>query len=237
LMTKDTDEDTGKIAASVMSNRIISMVVTLGGLIFGAVFLVVSFTLPQMVLTLVSIVIIYSAASIVLLAYLCFNEETTWRLANWVIDLGERILRHRWPFSNLRTEIKKIFEAFHEGIELLVQNPKHLSLPSIFSVLAWYLDVLAVMLIFYSIGFRISFLEVIVVYSLTLSIQAIPLGVPAEIGLTEIIMTALFGAMGVPLGVSAAATILTRILTVWLRIIIGYVAVQWVGIKVLSKNH
>ena len=70
-----------------------------------------------------------------------------------------------------------------------------------------------------------------------LSIQAIPLGVPAEVGITEIIMTSLFAALSIPLGVSAAATVLIRILTVWFKILIGYVAVQWVGIKTIKANQ
>jgi uncharacterized membrane protein YbhN (UPF0104 family) len=48
----------------------------------------------------------------------------------------------------------------------------------------------------------------------------------------EIIITTLYAMLGVPLGISAAATILTRVITVWLRFFMGFVAFQWVGIKV-----
>ncbi len=49
-------------------------------------------------------------------------------------------------------------------------------------------------------------------------------------------MTTLYSLFGVPIGVSAAATVLIRVLTVWLRLLIGFVAVQWIGIKALMDS-
>ena len=49
-------------------------------------------------------------------------------------------------------------------------------------------------------------------------------------------MTTLFILFAIPSDVSAAATVLTRILTVWLRFFIGFVAVQWVGVKSLMDS-
>ena len=56
---------------------------------------------------------------------------------------------------------------------------------------------------------------------------------PGEVGLVEIVMTSLYGLLGVPVGISAAATVLIRVLTVWFRLLLGFVAVQWIGIKAL----
>jgi uncharacterized membrane protein YbhN (UPF0104 family) len=60
--------------------------------------------------------------------------------------------------------------------------------------------------------------------------------IPAEVGLAEIVMTSLFGLLGVEAGVAAAITIFIRHFTVWLRIIIGFVTVQWIDLKELAKN-
>jgi len=56
------------------------------------------------------------------------------------------------------------------------------------------------------------------------------------VGVVEIVMTSLYGLLGVEAGIAAAATVLIRLLTVWLRIIIGFVAVQWIDLKDLAKN-
>jgi len=70
---------------------------------------------------------------------------------------------------------------------------------------------------------------------LVIGIKAIPVGVPAEIGVTEIALTIIFGAFGVPLYISAAAVVLIRIMTVWFRLIIGFITFQFVGIKTMVE--
>jgi uncharacterized membrane protein YbhN (UPF0104 family) len=70
-----------------------------------------------------------------------------------------------------------------------------------------------------------------VVYSLLLAIKSIPIGIPAEVGIPEIFMITSFILFGIPEGISAAATILTRMITVWLRFLVGFIAVQWLGLR------
>ena len=45
-----------------------------------------------------------------------------------------------------------------------------------------------------------------------------------------------FMLFGIPPDVSAAVTVLTRILTVWLRFFIGFAAVQWLGVRGLMES-
>jgi uncharacterized membrane protein YbhN (UPF0104 family) len=47
-----------------------------------------------------------------------------------------------------------------------------------------------------------------------------------EVGLIEIIITSLYSMLSVPLSISAMATVLTRVITVWLRFFMGFVAFQ-----------
>jgi uncharacterized membrane protein YbhN (UPF0104 family) len=51
------------------------------------------------------------------------------------------------------------------------------------------------------------------------------------VGLPEITMTTIYTSLGVPAGISATATILTRLITLWLRFFIGFVAQQWLELK------
>jgi len=81
---------------------------------------------------------------------------------------------------------------------------------------------------------------VVIVYSLGCTLESIPLEIPAEVGLTKVVMIRLYTAFlrGMPdmadVGaLSAAAIFLTRILAVGLRFFIGFVAIQWVGARAL----
>ena len=143
----------------------------------------------------------------------------------------------------MRAEARKALTAFHQSIEVFRKHPRSLIRPLVFSTVAWLLSVLLSYLVFASLGQSVSFVMVMIVYSLSVTIQNIPLGVPGEVGLVEITMTELYALLffpiwGVPLQeakhISAAATVLIRGLTVWFRLLLGFLAVQWIGMKALS---
>jgi uncharacterized protein (TIRG00374 family) len=77
---------------------------------------------------------------------------------------------------------------------------------------------------------------IIIVYSISISLQGIPIGIPGEVGFMEIVMTNLYILLGVPVNISVAATVLTRIITLWFRLVVGYAVVQWIGIKTLMGS-
>jgi uncharacterized membrane protein YbhN (UPF0104 family) len=111
-----------------------------------------------------------------------------------------------------------------------------LILPLVFTVLAWFSDILIVVMVFLSLGsfgVTISLSAIVVVYSIAIAIEDIPVGVPWEIGPLEIVMTNLFALLGNlnAIGVFAVATFLIRILTVWVRMLVGGLMVQLLGIK------
>ncbi len=234
LMSKNSNVNSGKVVASIVSHRILSMTVTLGGLIISSVFFVLKYDPPQLILYFIIIVASCTVLSIILLGYLSVREKTTRKIVNWLIGLAARISRGRWELTSLRSKAQKMLKAFHQGIEILTRNPKALAGPVIFSIASWSLHVLVYFLVFTSIRFfEISLSEIIMVYSISVSLQTVPLGIPGEVGFMEFVMTTLYTLLGVPIVVSAAATVLTRVVTLWFKIIMGYAAVQWIGISVL----
>ncbi len=233
LMSKNSNANSGKVVASIVSHRILSMIITLGGLIISSVFFALKYNPPELILYFTIIIASCSALSIILLGYLSVRKQTTRKIVNWVISLAARISRGRWELTSLRSKAQKMLKAFHQGIDILTGNPKALSGPVVFSIASWSLNVLVYFLVFTSIGFEISLSAIIIVYSITVSLQTIPLGIPGEVGFMEFVMTTLYTLLGVPFAVSAAATVLTRVVTLWFKIIMGYAAVQWIGINVL----
>jgi uncharacterized protein (TIRG00374 family) len=238
LLSKSTGENTGKVVASLVVQRILSMIMTLSGLIAGSTFLIlIRYELPPTVLNFVIIVATYSAIATILVCYMCFKEQATWRIINWVLGLVESLFRGRWDLTRFRSQAQKILKVFHEGIVTLTKHPRGMVQPVIFSVATWFFEVLISLLVFASIGFNISLSAIsaiIIVYSLTATVQAIPLGIPAEVGVSEIVMTYLYTILTGNAAISASATVLTRIVTVWFRFLIGYVAAQWVGMEILT---
>ncbi len=234
LMSKESGENTGKVVASVVSHRILSMIVTLSTLIISSLsLLILQYELNSLVSILIVLVAIGTVASLILIVLLCIREQLTRKLIDLLLRFSVFISRGRLDIANLRFKAKKALDAFHQSIEILRRNPRNLVQPAIFSIISWLLGVLLSFIVYISLGHPVSFVPITIVYSITCTIQNIPMGVPGEVGFVEVVMTNLYGLLGVPYDISAAATVLIRFLTVWFKLLIGFVLVQRIGIKTL----
>lgn len=255
LMSKETGEterNTGKIAASLVSHRILNTVVVLGSLLGSCLFffVVLRYEIPEEPVLGMSIsnwillVTLGTAVTFFFLFALALKEEITQKIMDLLFKLVAVISRGRWRLTELKSKVQTALNAFHYAIKVLGRPPSSLAGPMIFAVMSWLFSLLVSSLVFVSLlGRPINFGIVVIVYSLTCAIQSIPLGIPAEVGLTEVVMISFYTAFlrGTP-GVldvgalSAAATFLIRLLTVGLRLFIGFVAIQWVGAKALTSG-
>jgi uncharacterized protein (TIRG00374 family) len=82
-----------------------------------------------------------------------------------------------------------------------------------------------------SLGFSVSWSIILITATIVLAVKSVPIGVPFEVGLPEITMTTLYVGLGVPGDISATATILSRIITLWFRFFVGFIAQQWLELK------
>jgi len=229
--------DPGKAAASVVTQRIFGMFLTIGTLALGAAYLLIfKIPFPSLIQSLILFVVAVTAIFLFLILVLCFKEKWTQKVIDKLIDFIEKISRRRWNLDVWRDNARKGVKAFYESLHAFKLKPLKLILPVIFSILSWFLGVSIYYLVFGAIGYVLNWAVLTIVYALVISLKSIPVGLPAEVGVTEIAMTMLFGAFGVPLHISAAATVLIRVLTVWLRFILGFGAIQWISIKTLLEN-
>ncbi len=240
LMSKEYGGNTGKIVASVISHRILATSVTIAGLVISSTYFAIYYKPPILILELVAIVSACSVIFIALLFCLSTRKEATEKIVNWFIKLLVRISRGHWKFENLKTSAVKTLSTFHEGIVVLSENPKGWIQPLAFSIFAWVSDSLIPVLVFLSLGpleTTISLSAIVIVYSISVAIHYIPI-VSGELGILEIVMTSLFTLLGNPqaIAVFAVATILIRLLTLWSRLFIGGLIVQFMGIKILMPS-
>ncbi|TET26719.1 MAG: flippase-like domain-containing protein [Candidatus Bathyarchaeum sp.] len=231
LMTKESGENTGKVVASVLGQRIISMVVTLIVLIVCSLSLFsLQYDIPALVSTLILLISVGTAIPLIFILLLCKKEQLSHRLIDLLLRFGVYISRGRLNLDSLRSKAKNALESFHQSIEILSKNPRSLVQPMFFSLVSYFLSILVSYFVFVSLGYTVSFVLLTIVYSLSRSLQTIPTMLPGEIGFIEIVMTSLYIALLGPqaAAVSAAATILTRVLWVWLRLPLGFIALQWI---------
>ena len=231
MLSKKADEDVGKIVASVVSQKIISMVVTIFLLIVGFGLLAVNYVLPQQVGVLFGVAVALSAASFLVVYFMSTSTKSTKALLNrLLIPVLSFFLGSRFNEEQFRADAEKFLNVFHEGIDTLRADKKALVRPVAFYLLSVTFDVSVVFFVFLSLGYPIPVDQVLIVYALTGTLAS--LGV-SFVGLTEIITSTAYQVLLIPLAVSFAVTLLTRIITLWFKLVVGYVTFQLAGVRIL----
>jgi len=236
LMSKNSGEDMGKVAASVVSHRILTMATMLFGIVIGSTLLFLWYETSQLVVNLMLFVAASTIVALFMMCYMSLKPRVTLKIAALIVRFLSFVSRGRWQLSRFKLELEETLTAFHRGIRILAERPKNLLAPILFSAVAFILDLSIPFFVLFSLGFPVSLSVVLIVYTIVGAIQTIPVGIPGEVGVTDVAMTSLYSLLGIPAGTSGAATVLTRILTVWLRIFVGYVALQWMGIATLERH-
>jgi len=237
MMTKGSGENAGKVVASVVGHRILSMIIPLGSLIFSFVLLYIrKIKVPVVVSGLTLLIIVGTFISLFFIFLFILKEKLAQRLIGSLLRFLGFVTRGRLNIDGIKTKAVKALSAFHDSIDTFRKNPKSLVPPILFSLTGWFFSILLSYLVFVSLGQQVDFVIIMVVHSISVTIQSIPIGIPAEVGVVDTAMTWLYGLLAVEFTVGAAATVLIQILRVWLRIAIGFVAVQVVGIKNLAED-
>ncbi len=231
LMNKDSSGNIGGITASIISHRVVSTIISFGGFLIGVILFNLSYEVGQLIQGLIITMLIGAMASIFFLIILCMKKELALKIVNSLLNFLHSILRGRWRLKHLKEKIPKILDSFYEGVKILRGHPKSFFLPIAFSIAAWISKLLITILVFISLSVEVPLSAIMVVFAITDTIQTIPLGIPGEVGVTEITMTVLYTAIGVSPIISATATILTRIVTMWFKLLVGGGMAQWVMFK------
>ena len=236
LVYTSTRENTGKIVASLVSHRILNMGITVAGLIISSIFLILQpKPIDPAVLTFVAIVVACAILVISLLTYLSSREKTTQKLLDWIFRLLKFISRGHWKLVRWKLGVQEMLREYHEGINMLRKYPKGIIPTIILSIAAWFSELLISLFVFSALHVEISIASLIVLYSINVAIPMVPLSF-SGIGITDTIMSLLYTFFGIAPDVSASVTLLTRIVTVWFKLILGYFAVHVVGVDILSRS-
>ncbi|MEM2092346.1 MAG: lysylphosphatidylglycerol synthase transmembrane domain-containing protein [Candidatus Bathyarchaeia archaeon] len=239
LVHRETRVSSGKIIASVVAHRIITTSITLGSLIFASALIILKYEVSTEALSLLLAVLLGSIFLIASLIYLSLKEGAVERLLGLPIKAIAFIFRGRINPLDLRDKVQRNLAHFYDGFKIFSRSWGALTRSAAYNFIAWLLHMSIYLLVFYALGFgeilqKIN--ETIIVYSISVAVQTIPVALP--LGLVEIVMTSLYTLFKIPIALSGTATLLIRIITFWLQILVGYAIAQWIGVKnLLSRNQ
>jgi len=237
LVNREQNGTAGKATASIVAQRLIGLSINIVLLSIGTVLLFVDNLLYGMMMWLILFLIVTMFIFLVLIMLLCRREKWTIGIIDALVKFAERITRGRWKLTKLREEAKEAAKAFHSAIKEYGHAPKTILAASAVSAMSWMFFLVVFYLTFLSIGYsQISWSAILVISSIFMAVKSIPIGVPFEVGLPEITLTTLLFFFGVPVQIAATATLLMRLLTLWVRFFIGFGAQQWLGIKEMTTS-
>ncbi len=234
LVTKEQGERTfGRVVASLVTHRLLGMSMNVGVLILGMTLLFTETTINPIIFNLILFLAFGITLTLLLIMFFSFKEQWSLKVIDWLVRAGKFISRGRWKgqLNKIKEEACEIAKSFHGSMNEFKHNPKALVLSLFYLGITWVLSLSIPYLVFMSLRFPVSWSIILITATIVLAVKSIPLGVPFEVGLPEITMTTLYTSLGVPAGISATATILTRLITLWLRFFVGFIAQQWLELK------
>lgn len=235
LAKKETNQNVGTTAAPIITSRILSTFVYTGGLLVGSLILVATQKMPLFLLGTLLLVSVGTIGMIGVVLYLTLKEGAADKLVSVIMALVKIVTKNTVKQEQQREKLRLSLYSFSEAFRTYKKRPSLLLKPMIYAVIAWLFTLLVYMMVFYSLNFTaISLVDLAMVYCVSSTVETITAGFP--VGAVEITMISLYSALGVPLVIAGAATTLTRLLTFWCQIIVGYPIFQFTGLKDLLKG-
>jgi uncharacterized protein (TIRG00374 family) len=232
-LARDSKVDAGKIGASVVGQKLFTMTLTIIALSLGLGLVLVNYSLPLMVTLLIATVLALSITALSIVYYVSNKPKATATLLTWAIKII-LFFRKRWNPENFKAKADNLLKEFHQGIHQLISKPKKLMQPIVFAVLSFISEVSVIFLTFAALGFPVPVDKVLIVFTLTGTLQTVGL---TFFGFPELIMTVSFSALLIPAPLAFSVTLLTRVVNLWFRLVVSYFALQWAGLKIIRRTH
>ena len=221
LLGRDPDIDGGRAVASVVAKNMYEAIFNLGNMVLGLILLLLNYTFEGTILIGIGGILLLLTLPLTILMVISFKPKGAKRAVNWFIRGTARLSRNRVNLSKFQVEIDKLLDDYHEGMKILIKNPKMLGQPMILSFFAWGFEILTLYLVFVSLGLFVPPDKVIIVRSIAGNVEAQGY---AFAGYAQIITTALYAALGIKIGLAASVGLLGGVVVFWLKTVISYVA-------------
>lgn len=228
----------GKVVASLVAHRLISMGIGVAAIVVGMGMLLVEKYghVDALIFNLSVLLVVATVFFLALLLILCAKQEWTIKIIDFGVGAVEFLSGKRWKLMKVREGAVKVAGMFHDSMKEFGRAPIIVAVSLFLSSLSWFFYLAISYMVFLALDYPVQWSVILVTQAIVSAVKSIPMGVPFEVGLPEITMTTLYKVLGVPFGISATATILTRILTVWLRFFIGFATQQWLEIKTITTS-
>ena len=223
LLNKDPTVQSGKAVASVVAKNMYEAVFNIGNMLLGVGLILLNYSFEGSLLLTLGVIMTLLTLPLVILMIASFRPNSAKKVIAALFRFLSYFSKKRERLDSLQSKINKALSDYHEGIQLLLSNRRMLLKPTLLSLFAWASELITLIFVFASLGQIIPTDKVIIVHAIS---GNIPQGY-AFTGYSQIIITALYNALGVNLGLAASVALLDGVLIFWIKTGISYAAFHY----------
>ncbi len=228
LLTKDKDVNSSKAVASIVIKDVIELLVVLGSLIVGVVLLALNYSVNDVVMTAIGIVMVLLALPIVLIVYLSVNVGALEKLLRLIKWISAKIKRKDVRTVAVSSRLHDQLMDFRDGIISIKEKPKRMVVPIVCQALAWVFELLAFYLVFIAAGSYVGIDKVIITDTIVSNVQGQGI---ALAGISQIVSSELYRVLGITAGLAIASTLLAGFASFWFKLVLSFGFFQFTVFK------
>lgn len=224
--------------ASTMSDRVFEMfpfvIISL-----LAIISIITWNL-DLISKIILLLLIFAVFTLFLIViYTGYNKDWSINLAtkiiNFFLPYAERITRKTYDYNHLINLAYEYIDNFNSSFRVMLENKNLFLKGIILAIVCWGLDIFNSYLAFIALGIHPPIAPFITVYTIAILLSFLPT-LPGSLGITEIIMIALFVPVGIFADQVLAAAALERLVSYIFPTVLGILASLYY-VKVFSKKR
>ena len=232
ILAKEENHPFEETFAAVVADRALDTFPFIVLAVITIISMILYFDIELWLILVMIIAVIAIIAVLILLIYMCINPGFGNRVEGWIVGLIN-ILPNK-DGEEYRQSIHNGIGGFQDTMRLLLSNKKILYYTIPLSFIIWVFEIIRVYLVFLAFGANVNLIVIGEVFIVASLVGMIPL-LPGGIGAVDALMVIFYSAAGISYSVSAAATVIERLISFWMTTIIGLVLLPYYGSNVLDK--
>lgn len=232
ILAKEKNYPMEETFATVVADRALDTFPFVVLAVLTIIGMALSFKFDVWLLVLMVLAVIVIVIILAVIIYMSINPNFGKRVDGWIIGLVRRFYKKN--SDELEQKIHGVIEGFQDTMKMVIYNKKVMYYALPLSFVIWIFEILRVYFVFMAFGAMVNPVVIGEVFILASLAGMIPL-LPGGLGAVDGIMILFYSAAGITASISAAATVIERLISFWMATIIGLMILPHYGSAVWDK--
>ena len=232
ILAREKDYPMEDTFATVVADRALDTFPFIVLAVITIIAMILYFDIETWLIAVMVLAVIAIVAVLLILIYMCINPSFGNRVEGWILKLVRRFYRKN--NDEFESKIHDIIFGFQNTMKDLISNRKVLYYTIPLSFLIWVFEIIRVYLVFLAFGADVNFIIIGEVFIVASLVGMIPL-LPGGLGAVDGLMIIFYTSAGVSPSISAAATVIERLISFWMATIAGLVILPYYGSSILDR--